>query len=721
MSFHTRVSSWEIDGSENSSFFNFSQEGMSTVSRSEQSVGTTTSVESLPTEHQNSLSSQSEEYNNHAPTTTSLESADNSCTCRDGTAYTATTEKELSVDTHDLLADTSSMRGDSQQHEEEKDKSAQESELESPMPAYPKYTDTWSSEYSSGYDTMHSNQNRKIGNKIKVSKSYLCSSSLSPPHFQEKRESKSSRKSFPSNLLSRSGGQCQSPPDELDGISCSSPAPLLETIPQTLVSLDSASKPEPVHDVVSYLQSEDEGFFSLNTRPENFSSQTSFSGLILNQASKDIPAQLYMIAMDEYKTGQKDYLTVRQGQEFRVLFQEEDEVFAITRDGQSGFIPLSLCHLSSKYLDKREIVYSRYSCSPNMPKGKPIMHGVATDKFQASSPTELSVSAGESLSILLESSTWVYAASSNKAGFIPRQVLKQQESELEQNFLQTFLPPRNPFSCSLPEVSQNTNADTSYTCYNFFSKEVLCKASPQVPANLHMICIRDYKASHFDEVDVKIGQKIVVMLQDGDRVLVRARDKQGFIPRSACHLTSRYTRSATKLVTISRRRIVTNPTRAANGLVTQNHTAKDKLELSVEKNQEISVLFRDNYWAYCVVNRHYSGFIPQSKIYMTRDPQSHIQRKLTITHDCIPSSYPSLRAGQEVYELLKTEYMVYVRTRHMKKLWVPINAVRTSPKTSITSNGPAHLLRSRETINTCSSSLHSCPSTLSIGSHSLHP
>ena len=546
VSFHTatrRVSTGEIDESEISSVFDFSQER---ISQSEQSVETVKSWSTVSGEQLNSLSSQSEDSNNQALATASTDN-----TCRDGAVFTVTTQKALSVHTCDMMVDTSIKSRDtsgnqenkySQQHEEEDEVCAEVTQENEPlstvssMPAYPKYTDTWSSEYSSGYDTMHSNQNRKFHNKTKVPKSYLCSSNQSPPCFKQSDihtlEERSSRKSFPYNFLSRSASQSQTQlpsPDEIDNQSCSSPTyspPLLETLslsfntqPAALPLLEhndharTKKKPESVQDV---LQSDDEGFFSLNTRLQCLAYQTSFSGLILDQASKDMPAQLYMIAMDEYKTGQQDYLTVRQGQEFRVLFQEEEEVFAITRDGQSGYIPLSLCHLSSKYLsepNKQDIVYSRYSCSPNMPKGKPIMYGIATVNFQASSPTELSVSAGERLSILLENNTWVYAVSSNKAGFVPRQVLRQQESEADGS--QSFPLSRDPFSYSFPEISSNTNADTSYNCYNFFSKEVLCKASPQIPANLHMVCIRDYKASRFDEVDVKTGQYLACLALRG--------------------------------------------------------------------------------------------------------------------------------------------------------------------------------------------------------------
>lgn len=446
----------------------------------------------------------------------------------------------------------------------------------------------------------------------------------------------------------------------------------------------------------------DEGFYSMpspmHSQPYNLSDKTSFSGLILSQATRDVPAYLYMVAKDNYHT---ESLNVRRGQLLLVLFQEDEEVYVVTHKGYRGFVPLSLCHISSKYLsetNKHEAVCSQYK---RFPVRKPPVHDIVTNSFKATSSTELSVMEGDNLLILLEDDNWVYATlpGSDTAGFVPRmhlQELGKQGTAAEQSDLRSSLT-RHLSSTSLSThrstVSHVNTMSSFRPVNNSFRKEVLGKASPQKPANLHMICIRDHKASRLDEVDVKKGQKVVAMFQEGERILIQTRNKHGYIHQSSCHLSSRYTKSITKQATVSKLRIRANPTGAAIGVMTQSHKAADKLELNMQRHQELSVLFRDELWAYCVANRQYSGFLPQHKVWLTSYPQAHKSRGLYITHSCVPNSLPSLIPGQKVYELLKTQYMVYVRTRSMSKLWLPVNAVQTKQQLT----GSRHLPQLTET------------------------
>ena len=478
--------------------------------------------------------------------------------------------------------------------------------------------------------------------------------------------------------------------------------------------------------------SDDEGFCSLGrslSHSPTHSNCTSFSAVILSQASKVMPANLYMIAKHEYATEREGDLRVRRGQEIRVLYQEEEDVFGITRKKESGYLPVSLCHISSKYLNdpsKRSTVCGQYQYSPYRPKGQPLMHDTANTKFDASSPTELSVSAGDRLSALMWDDTWVYVVSTKgTAGFIPRthcQILGRQDAAADQSGLFQS-PPRvtpNSTTCTPPKPGYSQrktgNVEATREVYSCFRNEVLDKATPQNPANLHMVCIQDYGASHMDEVSIQKGQKLVAMLRNGERVLIQTRDMQGYIHQSVCHLSSQYTKSPTKRATVSRRRLSPNPTGVTLAVVTQAHTAMDQLELTVQQRQQVTILFCDSQWAYCVVSRTQSGFLPRPIVCMLSREQAQRKKReniLYVTHNSVPGSSPLLKAGQKVYEILRSEFLVYVRTKEKRKLWVPASSCQWTEARLLQPN------KKKNNQTSCDKGSFSTTSLDTIGSFSL--
>ena len=74
-----------------------------------------------------------------------------------------------------------------------------------------------------------------------------------------------------------------------------------------------------------------------------------FECKMLLRATRDRPANLRMTAIRDYVPCCHEELTVRKGQRVKVLYKNNDWVYAVTKAGEAGYIPYSFVRPSRKY------------------------------------------------------------------------------------------------------------------------------------------------------------------------------------------------------------------------------------------------------------------------------------------------------------------------------------------------------------------------------------
>ena len=74
-----------------------------------------------------------------------------------------------------------------------------------------------------------------------------------------------------------------------------------------------------------------------------------FEGKMLKRASRTRPANLRMTAIRDYAPCCHEELAVRRGQRVKVLYKNNDWVYAVTKSGEAGYIPYTFVRPSRKY------------------------------------------------------------------------------------------------------------------------------------------------------------------------------------------------------------------------------------------------------------------------------------------------------------------------------------------------------------------------------------
>ena len=74
-----------------------------------------------------------------------------------------------------------------------------------------------------------------------------------------------------------------------------------------------------------------------------------FEGKMLCRASRERPANLRMTAIRDYAPCCNEELPVRKGQRVKVLYKNNDWVYALTKSGEAGYIPYTYVRPSRKY------------------------------------------------------------------------------------------------------------------------------------------------------------------------------------------------------------------------------------------------------------------------------------------------------------------------------------------------------------------------------------
>ena len=158
---------------------------------------------------------------------------------------------------------------------------------------------------------------------------------------------------------------------------------------------------------------------------------TSFSELVLSRASKLCPANLRMIAIRYY---QNDKITVVPREHLIAVYQQNNEIFVLSKQGGSGSIPSNVCFLLSIYQNdqsKAHIVNRSYKTDlrhrertiPITRDYKPVQ-AIVIQKYIARHATELTLHKNDIIYILFHEKNhqYVYGTTDGddkKSGFIP--------------------------------------------------------------------------------------------------------------------------------------------------------------------------------------------------------------------------------------------------------------------------------------------------------------
>lgn len=94
-----------------------------------------------------------------------------------------------------------------------------------------------------------------------------------------------------------------------------------------------------------------------STSNESHSTQTSgyqtddgtFEGKMLHRATRERPANLRMTAIRDYNPCCSEEMPVRKGQRVKVLYKNNDWVYAVTKSGEAGYVPYNFVRPSRKY------------------------------------------------------------------------------------------------------------------------------------------------------------------------------------------------------------------------------------------------------------------------------------------------------------------------------------------------------------------------------------
>lgn len=111
------------------------------------------------------------------------------------------------------------------------------------------------------------------------------------------------------------------------------------------------------HHHPNYENDSQQSAVSSSTSNESHSTQTSgyqtddgtFEGKLLHLASKGSPANIRMTAVKDYNPCCNEELVLRRGQRVKVLYKNNDWVYAVTKNGEAGYVPYNYVRPSRKY------------------------------------------------------------------------------------------------------------------------------------------------------------------------------------------------------------------------------------------------------------------------------------------------------------------------------------------------------------------------------------
>lgn len=261
-----------------------------------------------------------------------------------------------------------------------------------------------------------------------------------------------------------------------------------------------------------------------------------FEGKMLRKASRDRPANLRMTAIRDYTPCCNEELPVRKGQRVKVLYKNNDWVYALTKSGEAGYIPYSYVRPSRKY--------AGYQSEPEAFDTDVYQSGYDTDATIMSSHRRPQGFRGQQIPDMVP-------AYSVHAGFSPRGPRGTSRNQLESGSL--FESRRSHVSGYTSAVEYNPDTYSHSRRYPRPARSLHNIVTPSSPRPTdckpafdsfekqfleELVVIHDFEAKEEDEVFVAKGEKVRVLNADDPLWLwvETTPGDEGFIPRTCCSL-----------------------------------------------------------------------------------------------------------------------------------------------------------------------------------------
>ena len=282
-----------------------------------------------------------------------------------------------------------------------------------------------------------------------------------------------------------------------------------------------------------------------------------FEGKMLHIATRTRPANIRMTAVKDYDPCCNEELVLRKGQRVKVLYKNNDWVYAVTKNGEAGYIPYTFVRPSRKY--------AGYQSEPE--------YVADTDVYQSGYDTDMpSLNARRYRGARARIGDYVPSYSVHTGfGEIPE---NQHNGFSQHHYIQQRQTLGSDGSSPLTEVPRTTYHYTSgYTSAVEYPSKPDPRWHPRPAKSLHsivdadetvpahgldhrpteekprvdsftqlfleeLVVIHNFESQEEDEVSVNKGEKVRVMNADDPFWLwvETTKGTQGFVPRTCCSL-----------------------------------------------------------------------------------------------------------------------------------------------------------------------------------------
>lgn len=255
-----------------------------------------------------------------------------------------------------------------------------------------------------------------------------------------------------------------------------------------------------------------------------------FEGKLLGKATRSRPANITMTSIRDYSPCCHEELAVRKGQRVKVLYKNNDWVYAVTKAGEAGYIPYSFVRPSRKY--------AGYQSEPEYCQD--------TDATYASGyDTDMPVSSGRVLRTQVGDVPMYSLHTTGFNGSSPESKRPHQHQHQNQRrFLSGY---SSAVESSTPSAMYRGGAmRPAKSVHNILDSSPKSNRRPVEPKPVNyqrsfleeLVVIHDFEAKEEDEVFAGKGERVKVLNADDPFWLwvETTPGDQGFVPRSCCSL-----------------------------------------------------------------------------------------------------------------------------------------------------------------------------------------
>lgn len=272
---------------------------------------------------------------------------------------------------------------------------------------------------------------------------------------------------------------------------------------------------------------------------ESYSTHTSgyqtddgtIEGKILSRASQSRPANLRMTAIRDYSPCCHEELAVRKGQRVKVLYKNNDWVYALTKAGEAGYVPYTYVRPSRKY--------AGYQSEPEYCQETDAMYQSGYDTDLPVAPRRARVHAphyhGNRAQISDVSNRTVhngFGSPEMKSRNHSLEVARQTHISGYTSAVESYNSPSAYIRHPRPAKSLHCILDASH-------RPVDPKPTSYQRTFLEeLVVIHDFEAKEEDEVFVGKGERVKVLNADDPAWLwvETTPGDEGFVPRNCCTL-----------------------------------------------------------------------------------------------------------------------------------------------------------------------------------------